>query len=72
MSYTFEQALKSFKTEVKTKHPPGVIQTRRVQELTKGSGGCKRGRDSGRYAGRGRFIRGIGDSGYDGGNYYRP
>ena len=60
MTYTFAQALQAFKTEVNIKHPPGAIQTKRVQELTKGRGGRGRGRDSGRYAGRGIFGRGRG------------
>ena len=60
MTYTFAQALQVFKTEVNIKHPPGAIQTKRVQELTKGRGGRGRGRDSGRYAGRGIFGRGRG------------
>ena len=51
MTYTFAQALQEFKTEVNIKHPPGAIQTKRVQELTKGRGGRGRGQDSGRYAG---------------------
>ena len=45
MTYTFSQALYEFKTEVNIKYPPGSIQTRRVQELTKGRGGRGRGRD---------------------------
>ena len=68
MTYTFAQALQAFKTEVNIKHPPGAIQTRRVQELIKGRGGRERGRDSGRYAGIGRFGRGRGGIGYGGGS----
>ena len=52
MTYTLAQALQALKKEVNIKYPPGEIQTRRVQELTKGRGGRGRGRYSGRYAGR--------------------
>ena len=45
MTYTFSQALQEFKTEVNIKYPPGAIQTRRVQELTKGRGGHGRRKD---------------------------
>ena len=48
MTYTFAQALHAFKTEVNIKHPPGAIQTRKVQELTKGRRGHRRGQDYGR------------------------
>ena len=72
MTYTFVQALQEFKTEVNIKYPPGEIQTRRVQELTKGRGGRRRGRYSGRYAGRGIFGRGGGVRGYGGGSYSIP
>ena len=72
MTYTFAQALQSFKTEVNIKNPPGEIQTIRVQELTKGRGGRGRRLDSGRYAGRGRFGRGIGGRGYGGVSYSIP
>ena len=53
MTYTFARALYAFNTEVNIKHPSGEIQTRRVQELTKGRRGRGRGRDYGRYSGRG-------------------
>ena len=69
MTYTFAQALQAFKTEVNIKHPPGAIQTRRVQELTKGRGGRGRGGDSVTYAGRGRIGRVRGGRGYVGGRY---
>ena len=72
MTYTFAQALHAFKTEVNIKHPPGEIQTRIVQELTKGRGERGRGKDSGRYVGRGRFGRGRRCRGYGGGSYSRP
>ena len=60
MTYTFAQALQAFKTEVHIKYPPGSIQNRRVQELSKRRGRRGRRRDSGKYAGRGRFGRGRG------------
>ena len=71
MTYTFTQSLQAFKTEVNIKHPLGAIHTRRVQGITKGRGGRGTGRDSGRYAGRGRFGRGRGGRGYGGGSYSR-
>ena len=64
MTYTFAQELQAFNKEVNIKYPPGGIQTRRVQALSKGRGGRGRGRDSGRYAGRGRCGRGRGGRGY--------
>ena len=72
MTYTFAQELHAFKTEVNIKHPPGEIQTIRVQELTKGRGGHGIGRDSGIYAGRGIFVCGRGNRGYGGGSYSIP
>ena len=38
MTYNFAQALQAFKTEVNIKYPPGVVATRRVQEMGKGRG----------------------------------
>ena len=70
MTYTFTQALHAFKTKVNIKYPPGSIQTRIVQELSKGRGGY--GRDSGRYTVRGRFGRGREGQGYVGGSYSIP
>ena len=72
MTYTFAQALQAFKTEVNVKHPPIEIQTRIVQELTKGRGGHERGIDSGSYTGRGGFGRGRGGRGYSGSSYSGP
>ena len=72
MTYTFAQALQAFKTEVNIKYPPGEIETRIVQELTKGRCRLGRGRYSGIYAGRGIFGSGRVGRGYGGGSYSRP
>ena len=71
MTYTSPQSLQAFKIEVNIKYLPGEIQTIRVQELTKGRVGHRRGRYSGRYVQRGIFGRGRGGREYGGGSYSR-
>ena len=70
MTYTFDQALQAFKTEVDIKYPPRAVTIRIVQEL-----GKLRGRviyvvrDSRRYGGR---FRGSGIFGGGRGQGYIP
>lgn len=86
MTYTYDQALMAFKTEVNKKFPPGSSAAqikRRIQELDRGhNAGRGRGRSGygrgrgGRGFGRGRGGRGYGRGGRSGrggrGNYNRP
>ena len=67
ITYTFAQAVQTFKTDVNIKYPPVEVPTRIEQEMVKGRGrGKYGGMYSGRYSGRGRgsgifgHYRGLG------------
>ena len=77
MTYTYDQALMAFRTEVNKKFPPGSSAAkikRRIQENNSKGQDRRKGRDNyrgpGRGRGRGRGGRGGGGRGR--GNYFRP